>query len=161
MPQISESFDNPLSSENILFEMPFLKSAIGFTNFHRRNIDKFFFKLLFLLFIILFLFFSSIIYIMIYKYIDVNFNSEEIMKNKRQIDFLSFEDIISNLFLNIVYILDIEIVVLVINWKCFYLYFKGGQINDFLNNIYWSFFTKSYFSYSLVSSPVILYILYL
>ena len=160
-PEFSESFDNPLDSKNILFEMPFLKTAIGFTNFHRKNQDKFFFKLLFLFCIILFLFFSTIIYIMIYKYIDININSEEIMKNKKQIDFLSFEDIIPNTFLNIVYILDIEIVVLMINWVCFYLYFKGGQINDFLNNIYWSFFTKSYFSYSLVSSPVILYILYL
>ena len=47
-----------------------------------------------------------------------------------------------------------------INWIFFYLYFKGGQINDFLSHIYWSFFIKSYFSYILVSSLVLLYILY-
>ena len=47
-----------------------------------------------------------------------------------------------------------------INWIFFYLYFKGGQINDFLSHIYWSFFIKSYFSYALVSGLVILYILY-
>ena len=47
-----------------------------------------------------------------------------------------------------------------INWVFFFSYFKGGQINDFLSHIYWSFFIKSYFSYSLVSGLVILYIIY-
>ena len=62
--------------------------------------------------------------------------------------------------MNILYVIDIEIVVIMINWIFFYLYFKGGQINDFLSHIYWSFFIKSYFSYALVSGLVILYILY-
>ena len=40
------------------------------------------------------------------------------------------------------------------------VYFKGSQLNDFLDSIYWSFFIKSYYSYALVSSPVILHIFY-
>ena len=51
--------------------------------------------------------------------------------------------------------------VVIVNWIFFYFYFKGGQINDFLSSKYWFFFIKNYFSYSLVSSPLILYILYL
>ena len=47
-----------------------------------------------------------------------------------------------------------------INWIFFFLYFKGGQINDFLNNPFWTFFIKSYFSYCLVLNPVIIYIFY-
>ena len=47
-----------------------------------------------------------------------------------------------------------------INWICLYAYFKGGEFNDFLSHIYWSFFSKSYFSYALVSSPIILYLFY-
>ena len=56
--------------------------------------------------------------------------------------------------------MDIELVVFMINWICLYAYFKGGEFNDFLSHIYWSFFIKSYFSYALVSSPIILYIFY-
>ena len=33
-------------------------------------------------------------------------------------------------------------------------------MNDFLNNIHWSFFIKSYFSHITVSSQIILYIFY-
>ena len=73
---------------------------------------------------------------------------------------ISLEKVITNYFLNILYVIDIEIVVLLINWIFFYLYFKGGQINDFLSHKYWSFFIKSYFSYISVSGLVILYILY-
>ena len=54
--------------------------------------------------------------------------------------------------------MDIELVVFMINWICLYAYFKGGEFNDFLSHIYWSFFIKSYFSYALVSSPIILYV---
>jgi len=88
-------------------------------------------------------------YIWKYKNADVKF-----------IENLSFDKIIPNYFLNIVYLMDIELVVFMINWICLYAYFKGGEFNDFLSHIYWSFFIKSYFSYALVSSPIILYIFY-
>ena len=107
------------------------------------------------------LFFIFVRYIFIYTNIEKKIeNSNEKIKGKRISDILSLEGLIPNLFLNILYVIDIELVVIMINWIFFYLNYKGGQINDFLSHRYWSFFIKSYFSYTLVSSLVILYILY-
>ena len=75
-------------------------------------------------------------------------------------DALAIDKIIPDYFFNIIYLVDIELVIFLVNWICFYFYFKGGQINDFLDNIYWAFFLKSYFSYILVLGSVILYIFY-
>ena len=143
------------NSNHILKKMPFLKSTVNFTNFHRKNQNKNSLKIILVIFLILLVFFISVRYIFIHIYI-----TKDIKTDARISDILSFEKIITNYFLNILYVVDIELVVIIINWICFYLYFKGGQINDFLNHIYWSFFIKSYFSYALVSCPVILYIFY-
>ena len=143
------------NNNHILKKMPFLKSTVNFTNFHRKNQNKNSLKIILVIFLILLVFFISVRYIFIHIYI-----TKDIKTDARISDILSFEKIITNYFLNILYVVDIELVVIIINWICFYLYFKGGQINDFLNHIYWSFFIKSYFSYALVSCPVILYIFY-
>ena len=149
----------PVETDDILMEMPFLKSTVNFTNFHRKNQDKKLFKIILAIFIILILSFIFVRYIFIY--INVTKELKEYNeKEKTLTDILSLEKIITNTFLNILYVIDIELVVIMINWIFFYLYFKGGQINDFLSHIYWSFFIKSYFSYSLVSGLVILYIIY-
>ena len=141
-----------IKSENkIIKEMPFLKSTICFNNFHRRTSYK---KCL----ITIFIFFALIILCLIFiKYIYLNNISDD--KDIKIIE-LSFGKIIPDYILNIIYILDIELVVFMINWICLYAYFKGGEFNDFLSHIYWSFFSKSYFSYALVSSPIILYLFY-
>ena len=152
---INTRWDKREINNNILLTMPFLKSTVDFTNFHRRNQDKIILKIILVIFFVLLIFFISVRYIFIHIYI-----TKDIKPDANISDTLSFEKIIPNYFLNILYAIDIEIVVIIINWICFYLYFKGGQINDFLNHIYWSFFIKSYFSYALVSSPVILYIFY-
>ena len=152
---INTRWDKREINNNILLTMPFLKSTVDFTNFHRRNQDKIILKIILVIFFVLLIFFISVRYIFIHIYI-----TKDIKPDANISDTLSFEKIIPNYFLNILYVIDIEIVVIIINWICFYLYFKGGQINDFLNHIYWSFFIKSYFSYALVSSPVILYIFY-
>ena len=152
---INTRWDKREINNNILITMPFLKSTVDFTNFHRRNQDKIILKIILVIFFVLLIFFISVRYIFIHIYI-----TKDIKPDANISDTLSFEKIIPNYFLNILYVIDIEIVVIIINWICFYLYFKGGQINDFLNHIYWSFFIKSYFSYALVSSPVILYIFY-
>ena len=50
-----------------------------------------------------------------------------------------------------------------INWIFFILYSrseKSADIFDFFNTKYWSFFVKSYFSFIVVSSPIILYTFY-
>ena len=155
----------PIETNDILVEMPFLKSTVDFKNFHRKNQDKKLLKIILAMFIILTLFFIFVRYIFIHNIIEKEITKSEESSSdkngvKRITDILSLEDLIPNLFLNILYVIDIEIVVIMINWIFFYLYFKGGQINDFLSHIYWSFFIKSYFSYSLVSSLVILYIIY-
>ena len=159
----------PIENDDKLMEMPFLKSTVYFTNFHRKNQDKKLFKIIIAIFVILILFFIYVRYIFIYTYITKelkNYNGKEKAaddsgkKVNNLTNILSLEKVITNHFLNILYAIDIELVVIMINWIFFYLYFKGGQINDFLSHIYWSFFIKSYFSYILVSSLVLLYILY-
>ena len=53
--------------------------------------------------------------------------------------------------------------VLIINWGFFVIYSKREKnvdLFDFFNHMHWSFFTKSYFSFISISSPVILYIFY-
>ena len=166
------NMDMTMENNDIMTEMPFLKSTINFTNFHRKNQDKKILKIILAIFIILILSFIFVRYIFIYTNISKEIkkldkitnepNSSDINNTnvKRITDILSLEDLLPNLFLNILYVIDIELVVLMINLIFFYLYFKGGQINDFLSHIYWSFFIKSYFSYTLVSGLVILYILY-
>ena len=139
----------------ILKEMPFLKSIIAFTEYHRRNQDKIFLKIILFIFLLFVLFFIIIHYISILFFIEKNINS-----NIKIIDNLSLDKLIPNHFLNIVYVIDIEIVIIFINWACFYMHFRGGQINDFLNHSFWSFFIKSYFSYILVLSPCIIYLFY-
>ena len=37
---------------------------------------------------------------------------------------------------------------------------NSTDITDFFNNRYWSFFAKSYFSFTVISTPIIIYIFY-
>ena len=149
-----------VEANDILTEMPFLKSTVYFSDFHRKNQDTKLLKIFVAICIILIVFFISVRYIFISILIDREITKSKTSNVKRISDILSLEDLISNGSLNFIYVIDIELVVIMINWVFFFSYFKGGQINDFLSHIYWSFFIKSYFSYSLVSSLVILYILY-
>ena len=74
---------------------------------------------------------------------------------------LSLEKTISNNFLNILYLFDVEIIVFISHWIIFILFFKETEVvRKFFNSIYWSFFVKSYYSFILVSVPVILIIFY-
>ena len=143
----------PIENCDILTEIPFLKSTIYFTNFYQKNQDTKLIKIISAISGIFILFSICVRFIFLHR-IDLDSNK------KRISDILSLEDLITNYFLNILYVIDIELVVITINWIFFHFYFKGGQINDFLSHTYWSFFIKSYFSYILVSSLVILYILY-
>ena len=149
------NFNIDISENEIVKDMPFLISSIIFTNFHRKNQDKIYLKIILIIFILIICFFIFIHYIItnytISRYIDTDVKKS---------DNLSLDKLIPNNFLNIIYVIDIEIVVFLINWICFYLYFKGGQFNDFLSSMIWAFFIKSYFSYALVLSPTILYIFY-
>ena len=138
-------------------EMPFLISPLKFLNYHRGYHRQNFFRILiifFFIFIILSMFIHMIM-ILIYQK-----NNKENINN---IDLFSLKDIIPNYFLNIFYLVDIELIVFMINWIFFVLYSrseKSADIFDFFNNRYWSFFTKSYFSFTLISTPIIIYVFY-
>ena len=76
---------------------------------------------------------------------------------KKRVEELSFTKVIPEISLNILFLLDIEVAIFVIQWINFILYFKEvGIIRNFLNHVYWSFFVKSYFSFNLISITVIL-----
>ena len=141
-------------------EMPFLILPAKFLNFHSQNEGRFFFKILIFLFMLLIIFFSCVqfIFVSIYSYV-----GEKVHEEKNLLEKLSFQKVISNYFLNIIYVIDIDLVVFMINWGFFILYSKGyktGEIYDFFNNSFWSIFIKCYFSFIVVSTPTILCIFY-
>ena len=138
-------------------EMPFLISPLKFLNYHRGYHRQNFFRILIIFFFIFIILSMFIHMIMIFIY---QKNNKENINN---IDLYSLKDIIPNYFLNIFYLVDIELIVFMINWIFFVLYSrseKSADIFDFFNNRYWSFFTKSYFSFTLISTPIIIYVFY-
>ena len=76
---------------------------------------------------------------------------------------LSFRDVIINPFLNFIYVIDTDLVVFMVNWVFYIIYSKGyktGDIYNFFDNHFWSFFLKCYYSFIIISTPIILIILY-
>jgi hypothetical protein len=118
--------------------------------------------LLILLSIIIFFSFLNMFIITYFDYtidhktLDENYNIND-QKNEK----ILLENFISNPFINCIFLFDMEIFVLSMQCIFFILYMKGQYsfINVFNTN-YWSFFTKSYFSFLLVCNPVILFIFY-
>ena len=143
-----------------IMDMPFLIFPTKFLNFHRQNGDKFYFIIIILFFILLFIFFSCVHFIYVWKYSLSDGNKSD---DKEILEKLSFQKMITNYLLNFIYVIDIDIVVLMINWGFFILYSKGyktADMYDFFNNIFWSFFIKCYYSFIIFSSPIILIIFY-
>ena len=144
--------------------MPFLLSTINIIEWHRKENLNFFFKiiLVFLSLFIIILFFINIIFISISNSkIDDNIENDDYNKNDKLNEKLQLEGFISNPILNCIYLFDIELFVFFIQWIFFILYMKGHYFFiDFYSHIYWSFFTKSYFSFLIVCNPVILFIFY-
>ena len=142
--------------EEKIKEMPFLIIPIKFLDFHRKT------RRYFLIFIT-FIFICFIIFSMAFINIVISTIKSEKEKEDKITELYTLEDIIPNKALNIYYLFDIELVVFMINWIFFILYSKSkksADIFDFFNNIHWSFFVKSYFSFSLVSTPIIIYTFY-
>ena len=138
-------------------QMPFLITPVKFYNLHRRNKEKCFLNIVTITFLLILFFF--IYYGIFFSIHDINLN--DIPKGSSLIKELSYENIIPNGFLNFIRLIDIEIVVFIVQWITFILYFKEYEIiRSFINHIYWSFFLKSYFSFTLVSIPIILFVLY-
>ena len=141
-------------------DMPFLIFPTKFLNFHRQNGDRIYFKIIVFFFVLLIIFFSCVQFIYVGKYSLINTDKDS---DKEILEKLSFKKMITNYFLNFIYVIDIDLVVLMINWGFFILYSKGyktADIYDFFNNNFWSFFIKCYFSFIIFSSPIILIIFY-
>ena len=81
---------------------------------------------------------------------------------KTTLEKLSFRKVITSHFLNVLYSIDIDLIVFMVNWLFFIIYSKGknDDIYDFFNNNFWSFFLKCYYSFIIISTPVILCIIY-
>ena len=142
---------------NTIKQIPFLILPIKFANFHRNNKDKCFSIISIIIAFIILISLMMLTKIFIYAklYIDENIQDKDIVSK------LSFESIIPNLVLNMIYSLDNEIVVFIIQWGTFLLYFKQVEIiRSFLNHKYWSFFVKTYFIYGIVSPSIILFVFY-
>ena len=147
-------------SSNELNEMPFLITPSNIVIFIRKNNKNPCFIVILIIFLMLFILFTFINLILIYS-ISNHKNLENINDKDEFMKRLTLEKVISNFMLNLIYLIDIELIVLFVQFGFFYLYISGHEIiNGFFNHIYWSFFSKIYFSFLLVQSPIILFNLY-
>jgi hypothetical protein len=149
---------SPTSNEK-LREMPFLILPTKFLNFYQKNEGRFYFKLIIIVFILLIALFSCIqfIYVGIYSNIKENDDSKALLEK------LSFKKVINNRSLNFFYVIDIDLVVFMVNLVFFSIYSKGyksADIYNFFDNNFWSFFLKCYYSFIIISTPIILIIIY-
>ena len=137
-------------------QMPFLLSAIKIVNLHKNKsfMNCFAFILIILTLIILFFIFAH--NILFRNYSNKNSKSQEELQKIYEMEYL-----ITDKLLNILYLIDIEIVVFWTQWVFFFIFMKEfNTIIDFFSHIYWSIFVKSYFSFLTSMSPIILYLLY-
>ena len=118
--------------------------------------------LLILLSIIIFFSFLNMLIIAYFDYkIDHKTLNDNYNINDQRNEKILLENFISDPFINCIFLFDMEIFVFCMQCIFFILYMKGQySFINFFNNNYWSFFTKSYFSFLLVCNPVILLIFY-
>jgi len=136
-------------------EMPFLILPIKFLNFHRQNEGKFYLKVIIMLFILLTALISCAHYFIVGEYAIVDEKNDD---KETTFEKLSFRKVITSTFLNVLYSIDIDLVIFMVNWVFFIIYSKGktADIYNFFNNNFWSFFLKCYYSFIIFSTPVIL-----
>ena len=163
----SENFEKYLDEESELGskkveyserikQMPFLIWPILFSNFHKKNKNKLILNIVIIITFFLLIFFIFAQFLFVLAKVKEDIFGEKIAKE------LSFRKIICEIGLNIIFLLDIEIVIFIIQWINFILDFKEVRlIKNFLNHVYWSFFVKSYFSFCLTSVTVILFLFFL
>ena len=136
--------------------MPFLIWPTKFLNFHRDNEGKFFFVIIIILLFLLIFSFVGVHFF----FIAIFYKSDEDIKDIIElIEYKSFRDVLTNNIFNFIYVIDIDLVVFMVNWGFFILYSHGSKtadIYDFFNNNFWSFFIKCYFSFIIISTPIIL-----
>ena len=104
-----------------LKEMPFLISGVKIRKWHNKTKTYIFYILIFICTAI-FLLFCCIHYIVIRYYNNKIDNDEEDLE--QNLKKLSLESVITNKFLNFIYLIDIELVVLFVQWSFFTLFVK-------------------------------------
>ena len=147
---------NSMNQSSELKEMPFLITPSNIVNFIRKTKKNNYYLiiLVILTFIIIIFIFLNFMLVLAISNPDGSDNPQE---KEDFMEKVSLEKIISNKFLNFIYLIDIELLVIFVQFGFFYLYMRGQElINGFFNHIYWAFFSKIYFSFSLILSPIIL-----
>ena len=149
--------NNEISPE--IKTMPFLEGPIIIKDWHdKTDLKCFYFLLFFLSLIIIFFICSHYMFIDYYRK-SIN-NNKDYNEMQKKLIILSLKNIITNKLLNFIYLVDIELVVLFVQWGFFILLIKQQFIIEFFNHIYWTFFNKFYFSFLLSCNSSILYIFY-
>ena len=122
-------------------KMPFLITPIIFVQWHRKQNIKTLYLLLFIFFVV-FLFFVLFIIVLYYK--------------KDKID-----DTITNKYINFIYRIDIEFIVLFVQWGTFIIFLRGHNFASILfSHIFWSMLSKPYFSFIIIINTILLFIFY-
>ena len=142
-----------------LKEMPFLISGVKMRDSHIKTKIYVFYIILSIICIIIILF-GCVHRLVLNYYKDKLNDSEELVELEKNLRKLSLESVITNKFLNFIYLIDIEIVIFLVHWGFFILLIKQQYIIEFFNHIYWSFFYKFYFAFLIISDICILHILY-
>ena len=147
--------------------MPFLIPGVNISNYLRKHRVR----LLSFIIIVFMILIYSIHFIVLKITIGNEYNkiidgqlyedspNDEPFNRIRQL--LTLEDYITNTFINIIFRIDIEIIVFLSQALLFIFYFKGQNfVNDFYCHIFWAMLNKSYFSYILFANPTFLFIFY-
>ena len=122
-------------------KMPFLISPIIFVKWHRRKEFK---KLLILLAVFFFIFLIFVFYYTI------------LIKTT---DNISTAD--ENPIVNFIYRIDIEFVILFVQWGSFIIFLKANNFAAiFLSHVAWTMLSKPYFSFILIINTVLLFIFF-
>jgi hypothetical protein len=132
--------DNQNENCTEAIKMPFLISPIIFVQWHRKQNIKTLYLLLFIFFIVP-LFFAFFLNILYYK------------KN--------IAETITNKYINFIYRIDIEFIVLFVQWGTFIIFLRGHNFASILlSHVFWSMLSKPYFSFILIINTMLLFIFY-
>ena len=145
-----ENLSTIIIKKQKLKNIPFLNSSISIIEWHRNpnNNCCIIIIIIIISLILVLLIFSNLIFCMIYER---KFTDSQ-LKEK-----LSLEKFNMNGILNLIFLLDIEVFVFLVQWLLFILFMKSQYFFiDFFSNIYWSPFNKSQFSFLILYSIVIL-----
>ena len=140
-----EETRNELCQE--VMKMPFLIGPITFVQWTRKIKLKYLVILIFI-FIFIFIFGFVGIYYYVYHY----------YKEDNSVYML---DVYNNFILNLVYRIDIEIVVFFVHFGAFVIFLKANNFAAiFLSHVAWTMLSKPYFSFILIYNSVLLFIFY-